>query len=200
MAAMPATEIEAQLTTASPLSAVMRREPVSCAPNTPIRTVLETMHIRGIGSMIVIAADRSPIGIFTLRDVLDRVALADSALDRPISAVMTDDIFTLPATATAYEAALAMLRHGIRHILVIEDGKLAGLVSEKDLFSLQRVSMRQLAGAIRDARDLGRLVEFSSEVKEHVRKLLSHGVAAEPLTQFIASLNVKSHPRSTLGP
>lgn len=189
MAQMPVANPDVQLTTASPLSAAMRRDPVSCSPDTPVRTVLETMHSRGIGSMIVIAADRSPIGIFTLRDVLDRVALADSALDRPISAVMTSDIYTLPATATAYEAALAMLRHGIRHILVVDSAKLVGLVSEKDLFSLQRVSMRQLAGAIRDARDLGRLVEFSGEVREHARKLLSQGVAAEPLTQFIASLN-----------
>lgn len=186
---MPVTEIGAQLTTASPLSAVMRREPVSCAPDTPIRTALETMHSRGIGSMIVTAADRTPIGIFTLRDVLDRVALADGVLDRPISKVMSSGVFTLPAHATVYEATLAMLRHGIRHVLVVDGGKLAGLVSEKDLFSLQRVSMRRLAGAIRDARDFGPLVEFSAEIREHARKLLSQGVAAEPLTQFIASLN-----------
>jgi CBS domain-containing protein len=189
MAQTPVAEIDAQLTTASPLSAVMRREPVSCPPDTPVRTVLETMHRRGIGSMIVTDGDRQPVGIFTLRDVLDRVALVDSMLGEPISTVMSRDIFTLPTRATAYEAALAMLRHGIRHILVVQDGKLAGLVSEKDLFSLQRVSMRQLAGAIHDAQDLDRLVEFSDEVREHVRKLLSQGVAAEPLTQFIASLN-----------
>jgi CBS domain-containing protein len=189
MATLPGTGAEAQLTGATPLAAVMRREPVWCAPATPLRTALETMRARGIGSMIIAADDLTPLGIFTLRDVLDRVALAQGMLDQPISKVMSADIYTLPAQATVYEAALAMLRYGFRHILVVESGKLVGLVSEKDLFSLQRVSMRQLAGAIRDASDLDQLVAFSEEIREHARKLLSQGVAAEPLTQFIASLN-----------
>jgi CBS domain-containing protein len=189
MAALPGAGSEAQLSAATPLSAVMRREPVSCAPDTPLRSALEMMRSRSIGSMIVTDADRTPVGIFTLRDVLDRVALAADTLERPISAVMSRDIFTLPTHATVYDAVLTMLRHGFRHILVVEAGKLAGLVSEKDLFSLQRVSMRQLAGAIREAAHLDHLVAFSVEVREHARKLLTQGVAAEPLTQFIASLN-----------
>lgn len=189
MAETPLTESATQQTMASPLATVMRKEPVTCSPNTPIRAVLESMRTHRIGSMVVISADGAPLGIFTLRDLVDRVTLAAEALEQSISTVMTAEVFTLPPGATVYDGALAMLRRGIRHLLVVERGKLVGLVSEKDLFSLQRVSMRQLAGAIRDARDIEHLVEFSQEIREHARKMLGQGVAAEPLTQFIASLN-----------
>jgi CBS domain-containing protein len=185
----PPFDSGSQQTLASPLSAVMRREPVSCPPQTQVATVLERMREQRIGSMVVVDASARPIGIFTLRDLVDRVALGADALHRPISEVMTTDLFTLPPTATVYDAALAMLRRGIRHVLITENEKLVGLLSEKDLFSLQRVSMRQLAGAIRDARDIEHLVVFAHEIREHARKMLGQGVAPEPLTQFIASLN-----------
>lgn len=182
-------ESATQQTMASPLAAVMRREPVTCAPDTAVRAAIGLMRAHRIGSVVVADAAGAPSGIFTLRDLVDRVMPDSDALERPISTVMTQDLYTLGPGATVYEAALAMLRNGIRHVLVVEAGRLVGIVSEKDLFSLQRVSMRQLAGAIRDAGDSDELVAFAHEIREHARKMLGQGVAPEPLTQFIASLN-----------
>ena len=173
----------------SPLAAVMRREPVTCTPDTPIRDAIALLRARRIGSIVIVDPSGAPTGIFTLRDLVDRVMPGNDVLGKPISTVMTGELYTLSPRATAYEAALAMLRHGIRHVLVVEGSRLVGLVSEKDLFSLQRVSMRQLAGAIRDAGDIDALVAFAHEIREHARKMLEQGVAPEPLTQFIASLN-----------
>ena len=178
-----------QQSMASPLAAVMRREPIVCAPTTPVRDAISRMRTHRIGSIVVVDTAGAPIGIFTLRDLIDRVTPDSAALDAPISSVMTGDLYTLPPSATVYEAALAMLRHGIRHVLVVEGSRLVGIVSEKDLFSLQRVSMRQLAGAIRGAVSIEELVGFAHEIREHARKMLGLGVAPEPLTQFIASLN-----------
>ena len=165
------------------------REPVSCAPATPVRIVLDTMHRRRIGSMVVTSDEAMPLGIFTLRDVLDRVALVENGHDRPISSVMSTDLQTLPPHATVYEAVLTMLRHGIRHVVVVNEGKLAGLISEKDLFALQPVSMRHLAGAIRTAENVERLVELSVEMRAHVDQLLLQGTAPEPLMQLNAGLS-----------
>ncbi len=172
-----------------PLSSILRRAPVSCLPDTPIRAVLETMHGERIGSMVVVDGNNRPLGIFTLHDVLDRVAISQADLDAPISRVMTSGLTTLPPQATAYDAALAMVRRGIRHVLVVENGRLVGIVSEKDLFSLQRISMRQLSSGIKAATDVGQLAQFSAEISQLAQNMLAQGVAAEQLTQFIASLN-----------
>ena len=182
-------DVSSEQTMASPLSALVRRAPVSCLPDTPLRSALSTMHEFNIGSMVVTDANLAPLGIFTLRDVLDRVALAGYGLEQPISGVMSREVFTMPPEASAYEAALAMVRRGIRHILVVDHGRLAGVITEKDLFSLQRINIRQLASAIRAADSVESLVQFSSDIRQLAHNMLVQGVAAGQLTHFIASLN-----------
>lgn len=171
------------------LLASLVHPPVTCPPHTPIGAALEAMQRHGIGSMIVVDQDRRPLGIFTLHDLLSRVALPQRGLSEPIERVMTRTLTTLPPHATAYEAALTMVRHGIRHVLVVDSGELLGIVSERDLFSLQRVSMRQLSQDIRSADSLESLQQLSEEVRKLAQSMLVQGVAAEQLTQFIASLN-----------
>jgi CBS domain-containing protein len=178
-----------QQSLSSPLSAIIRREPVTCSADTPVRQVLETMHTLGIGSMVVTEGDQHPIGIFTLHDVLNRVALAQLDLDQPISAVMSASLTTLPPQAFAYEAALEMARHGFRHVLVTESGKLVGIISEKDLFTLQRVGLRQISSAIRNAAGLDALKQSAHDIRQLAHNMMAQGVAAEQLTQFISTLN-----------
>lgn len=178
-----------QQSMSSPLSAIIRREPITCAPETPLREVLEAMRHHGIGSMVAVDASHKPVGIFTLHDVLSRVTLPGLSLDIPFSSVMSPDPFTLPPHALVHEAALAMARHGFRHILMVENGRLKGLLSEKDLFSLQRVGLRQISGAIRNAERLECLQQSALDIRELAHNMLAQGVAAEQLTQIISTLN-----------
>lgn len=184
-----ALDISSQQTMASPLSTLVRRAPVSCLPDTPLRAALQTMHELNIGSMVVTDGYLAPLGIFTLRDMLDRVALAGYGLDQPIPGVMSRDVYAVTPQTSAYKAALAMVRRGIRHILVVTGGRLTGIVSEKDLFSLQRINIRQLAGAIHAADTFDKLVQFSADIRQLAHNMLAQGVAARQLTHFIASLN-----------
>ena len=179
------TEVQSM---SSQLSDVIRREPVSCAPDTPVKAVLETMHDLGIGSMVVVC-EGVPVGIFTLHDVLKRVALPQADLEQPIVDLMSRRLFTLAPNAFAYEAALVMARHGVRHVLVIKDEHLVGVVSERDLFALQRVGLRQIGSAIRSARDLETLKQCAGDIQQLAQNMLAQGVAAEQLTQFISTLD-----------
>lgn len=172
----------------SPLSAIIRRTPVTCAPHTPVREVLATMHDSNIGSMVA-TEDGAPLGIFTLHDVLNRVALAEIDLEQPIIGIMSTALTTLPPSAMAHEAALAMARHGIRHVLVCHNGKLVGVISEKDLFTLQRVGLRQVSTTIRNANSLDTLQQAAADIHQLAHNMLAQGVAAEQLTQFISTLN-----------
>jgi CBS domain-containing protein len=80
--------------------------------------------------------------------------------------VMSAPAITLPLTATAGDAALLMARRGIRHVVVVDAaGRIAGVVSERDLFSLQRLSVRDLASAIRRAADVATLVHCAADVR-----------------------------------
>jgi CBS domain-containing protein len=172
-----------------PVQDLLQRPAVSCERGTPLRAALDTMRRERVGSILVAAADGAPAGIFTLRDLRDRVALADYAVDQPIDAVMTEDPITLPLSAMAFEAALTMARHGFHHVVVTENGRAVGIVSESDLFALQRVGLTALSASIRSADSLSTLGSVGAEVRRLTRTLLAQGVQAEQLTRIISTLN-----------
>ena len=185
--AQAATE---QQSLSSALADILRREPVTCAPDTPLLDALRTMRELRVGSMVVVDDQRKPLGIFTLNDLLGRVVLPGISTAVPISQVMSPDPVALLPTAPAYEAAMEMARAGFRHVLVAEeDGTLRGILSERDLFSLQRVGLRQISAALRKAVDVDTLVGLSSDIRALARNMMAQGVAAEQLTLFISTLN-----------
>jgi CBS domain-containing protein len=172
-----------------PLSAVVRRPPVTCRPSDSIESALRTMSAEALGSLIVTGEAGAPLGIFTLHDLLNRVALQRRDLADPISSVMSPVRVTLPPQATAYDAALEMVRQGIRHVIVVDRGKVTGIVSEKDLFELQRLSLRQLSTEIQGAPDIGALTVLAKEIRGLAQSRLVEGVSSEQLTRLISSLN-----------
>jgi CBS domain-containing protein len=173
----------------SPLSRIVRRPPIACSPDTMTANALATMRELAIGSMIVVDEGGVPLGILTLRDVVDRVALDPRAFEAPIAQVMTRDPVSLPLHESAYSAALAMIRHGVRHIVLVDSGKLAGIVSERDLFGLQSGGVRHLSTAIKSANDLPAVAQFGRDIGILAAEMAAQGVAAGALTAFIASLN-----------
>lgn len=178
----------AQQPLSSPLVELLRRPAVTCGPGVPIRDALARMHQQNVGSMIVVEGER-PVGIFTLHDLLARVALAGQDLAAPLASVMTRDPLSLPGRATAHEAAVLMARHGIRHVLVVEEGRLQGVISERDLFSLQRVGLTQISTSLRTARSVEELPPIAADIRALAHAMLAQGVGAEQLTQLISTLN-----------
>ena len=169
------------------LAQIVAREPVACDEDTSIVAALATMEREGIGSILV--GKGRPSGIFTLKDLLSRVALRGVELTRPISDVMTRDPVSMPHDAFAYEAALAMSERGIHHLVVMEGDRVAGLISEKDLFAMQRRGLRQVGAAIRDAATVDAVVALAGDVRELTRDLFAQGVNAKHLVQILATLN-----------
>ncbi|MBP8120221.1 MAG: nucleotidyltransferase, partial [Burkholderiales bacterium] len=83
----------------------------------------------------------------------------------------------------------AMARFRFRHVLVMEEGKLPGVVSERDLFTMQRLSLGELAKSIEQAAGADSLAHAAGEVRRLATALLAQGVGAEQLTQFVTTLN-----------
>jgi CBS domain-containing protein len=174
----------------SPLSSIISKEPISVGPTVLIREVVETMVSGHIGSMVVVNEKQQPIGIFTQSDALKRILLPGLSLDRPISEVMSPRPHALSEHAHVYDAALAMAMHSVRHVLAVDgEGRLKGVVSERDLFTLQRVGLRQIRQSIEGAQDIAVLKQAGADVRQLALNMLAQGVGAEQLTQFISALN-----------
>ena len=172
---------------ARPLRALVRRGPVVCRKEATVREAVSLMHAEGVGSVVVVDEANVPSGVFTTTDLVR--ATAEGGEGRAVGEMMSAAPFSLPSHAMAYEAALAMVSLGIRHVLVMDDGRLAGVVSERDLFSLQRLGLGEITAEIRLAAGIPVLAEVAAEIRRLARLLVDEGVAAEPLTQFVSVLN-----------
>ncbi|HJS37778.1 MAG TPA: DUF294 nucleotidyltransferase-like domain-containing protein [Burkholderiales bacterium] len=172
---------------ALPLQALVGRAPVTCGEQDRVADAVRIMQEHDVGSVIVVDARARPLGIFTSRDLMQ--VAAEGGLERPVSAFMSRDPVSLPPHAFAYEAALAMTERRIRHILVMEGGRLVGVISERDLFALQRMGLGELTMEIRLADSVETLAGLAAQIRSLARLLVEQGTAPEPLTLFISVLN-----------
>jgi CBS domain-containing protein len=172
----------------SPVGSILARAPVSCLPATSLGEAIAAMRAQRVGSIVVAGPGGAPLGIFTTSDLLERVSLGDAA-HTPIAQFMTPSPVMLEAEAPLAEAALAMARHRIRHVVITRDGRLAGVVSERDLFALQRVSLGRVSARVQAAGSVDELAAAAGEIREFARHLLAQGLSAEHLTQLASALN-----------
>jgi CBS domain-containing protein len=183
---------QARPTLHSQLAAMIRRKPVTATPDSTLREAVQAMSEQRVGSIIVVEPESGrPIGIFTLRDLLHRVAAKSCDLDQMVMSVMSDSgLLMLNWRSTVYQAALVMARHGVHHVIVVDAaGKLVGIVSQEDIYELQSGGGKAISGAIRGARDLDGLVAAAEDIRRLALRTLAEGGAAEPLTQMISTLN-----------
>lgn len=164
------------------------RAPVTCSPHTSLQQAVRIMHDSQVGS-IAIVDDGRLAGIFTMRDLRREVAGDGFDLTGAIRGVMTPDPLHLPPTAPAIDAALLMTQHRIGHMCVVRNGRLEGVISERDLFALQRLSLVQVARGLRHADSLDELVAMRERITPVISGMMAHGADAAQLMRVITQLN-----------
>ena len=168
---------------------LVQRKPVTCSPETSTLEAIRIMEREGIGSVAIIDETRHPLGIFTLRDIRRVVATDVDALNAPVSEHMARNPEGLQRSATTFEAAMLMARNHFGHALIIDRGKLSGVLSERDLFSLQRVNLVHIARTLANAPTISDLAAMQSEVRKLTETMIAHGATAEQITHLITLLN-----------
>ncbi|AGM40737.1 cyclic nucleotide-binding protein [Spiribacter salinus M19-40] len=180
----------------TPLGQMMHINPVSCGPDTAVREVVEIMHARKVGSMLITDERRQPLGIFTLHDLRSVIARSED-LEQPIQQVMTAQPCTLSTDTYAFEAVVEMARRNIRHMIITEPaGGVAGVISERDVFALQRINLVHLARAITGAGDVDALVRARGDVGALIDTMMAHGAGVEQITRIITLLNDRTVARA----
>lgn len=171
------------------LGELAMRHPVTCSPHTPLREAVTLMHEQQVGSIVIVNEHKAPLGIFTLRDLRQVVADGASDFSQSIAGHMTQAPFYLSPEHSAFDAAIAMTERHIAHVCLVQDQRLCGVVSERDLFSLQRVDLVHLARAIRNAPRVENLVAIRGEIGQLVERMLAHGASSTQITHIITLLN-----------
>ncbi|MFD1539879.1 CBS domain-containing protein [Nonomuraea guangzhouensis] len=104
------------------------------APEATVRELLAKLAERNIGAVVVSADGVTITGIVSERDVVRRLHDRGAAvLDQPVSAIMTSEVRTVGPHDNVDELRRTMTTHRFRHMPVVEDGRLVGIVSIGDV-------------------------------------------------------------------
>ncbi|GIV00695.1 MAG: histidine kinase [Actinomycetota bacterium] len=105
---------------------------VTVTPEDTVETALRRMIDHDIGAVVVVEGS-SPVGVFTERDVTRRVLTDRDLLARPVREVMSAPVVTTEPDAEIVFVFETMNERKIRRLPVVEDGRLVGILTERDL-------------------------------------------------------------------
>ncbi|GGE83838.1 CBS domain-containing protein [Stappia taiwanensis] len=125
------------------------REVTTEQPATPLREICAILCTRRIGAIVITDDKDRIVGIISERDVVRAVSKDGvEALDKPVSAYMTKNVETCEGQETVNSVMARMTGGRFRHVPVVQDGRLAGLVSIGD------VVKHRIAQIEREAEDM----------------------------------------------
>jgi CBS domain-containing protein len=111
----------------------MSHEVLTVGPGHTLREASKLMRARHVGAAVVVDPDGQGAGILTERDVLTAIAEGADPDQESVASHLTAEIVYAAPTWTLTQAAEAMLRGGFRHLVVLEDGEVAGILSVRDI-------------------------------------------------------------------
>ena len=107
---------------------------ITTGPATTVSEVADIIARERIGAVVVTEQDDQVVGIISERDIVNGLSKRGTKLlDLPISDVMTRDVFTCATTEDVNQLRREMTNRRARHIPIVEEGKLIGIISIGDI-------------------------------------------------------------------
>ncbi len=106
---------------------------VTTSPDTTVRDLVDLLAEHNIGAVIVSTDDEPVAGIVSERDIVRGLVEGVEVLDAPISQIMTTHVHTADPHESVHDLMRLMSEHRVRHVPVVVDGALHGIVSIGDV-------------------------------------------------------------------
>jgi CBS domain-containing protein len=120
-------------------------------PNASLAAAIELLAKRRIGALVITGADNRIVGILSERDIVRTLAeRGPNALNEPLAEVMTRKVVTCSQSETVSEIMERMTSGKFRHVPVVEQGRLIGIVSIGDIVKSRVEEMEREQAALHD--------------------------------------------------
>ncbi len=169
---------------------LVERDLVAIGPDATVQEAAQLMSREHVSCLLI---DLPPYGlldqdtgIFTDRDLRNRVVAAGIPYNTPVSQVMTTPIRTLPADSLVFEGLMAMLENRQHHMPITEHGQIIGLVTHTAILRHQSSSPVFLPSQLRRAQTLDDLRRYRDKVVATVGSLLDAGARVSDIGRVVA--------------
>lgn len=173
----------------TPVGELATRNVITAPRGISIQEAAAIMSRHRIASLVLTDADGAPAGIVTDRDLRDKVAARGRDAREPVTGIMTTALIKADAMDYCFEALLKMIRHNIHHLLVVDHGRLTGIVANHDLMLLQGTSPISVVREIETQQDEAGLAAAAGKVDGIVSLLLKDGARAGNIMHIVAELD-----------
>ena len=110
-----------------------RQDVVTIGPDARVRDLLSLLAEHNVGALIVSSDGATVQGIVSERDIVRHLQADETILDGPVSAIMTSVVHTCEGNDPVTDLMQVMTEHRIRHVPVLTNGRLTGIISIGDL-------------------------------------------------------------------
>jgi CBS domain-containing protein len=111
---------------------------VTIRPTQTLREAVLLLAEHNIGAVVVTEGTERPSGILSERDIVRTLVRAEAVLDWPVSRIMTRDVIVGAPEDDVLSVGHTMVERRIRHLPVMQEGRLVGIVSIGDILKAQR--------------------------------------------------------------
>lgn len=172
----------------TPMGELVRREPVVVTPDTTIAAAARRMSEHGVSSLLVNEGD-AVRGIVTDRDLRNRVLAQGRDPSQSVAAIMTTELLTQDASRPVLEGIIAMAGRGIHHLPLTRGGRVIGMLTTRDLMTLQTSHPLYLAAQIQKAASIENLTSICAQVPRLFELMLASGLRAEHVPKVLTAIN-----------
>ncbi len=173
----------------TPVGEIATKKVMSAPQEISIREGAELMSQNRMSSLVLVDKDGIPTGIVTDRDLRDKVVSRGRPVTDGITSIMSVSLIKTEARDYCFEALLKMIRYNIHHLLVVDEGRLKGIVTNHDLMMMQGTSPISLVRDIESQLSVEGLIPAARKTNELIGLLLKEGAKASNITRIITEIN-----------
>ncbi len=115
---------------------------ITIGPEQQIRDAVAILARHNIGALVVVDTTNHPIGILSERDIIRESASNEQVFDRTVADLMTRDVITGMPNDDTHSLAHTMTERRFRHMPIVDEGVLIGIVSIGDILKAERDQYR----------------------------------------------------------
>ncbi|MBU1566084.1 MAG: CBS domain-containing protein [Proteobacteria bacterium] len=172
----------------TPIGELTTRTLITAPEDISIREATEIMAKNQISSLVLINATGLPAGIITNKDLRDKVVSKGRDTAQPVKKIQSLSLVKAEAGELCIEALFKMIHYNIHHLLVLDNGRLKGIVTTHDLMRLQGASPISIVREIEERHSVEELASPARKIRDLLGHFLQEGVKANHVLRIAAEI------------
>jgi CBS domain-containing protein len=168
---------------------LLTKEPVTADSSVAVKDAAVIMSKHRISSLILMDKNNVPVGIITDRDLRDKVVARDFEMTKPVKEIMSPPLIRVDSHETCFEALVKMIQYNVHHLIVVEEGRLVGVVTNHDFMLLQGHSPLSIVKYIEGQKSVEGLLPVYEKINQIISILFKEGLNASYIIRIISELH-----------